>query len=234
MRPPASASAPRISLQELPDARIDELLGLNKKKRERKKLKQDAGAAAAARQTRHSLPSSSEAGPWAAEGAEREPRRHSLPAPAPVGGGGGGGGASSSGGGDRGGDRGGGVPKYSEAVLSGTSRASRAEMAARAAAAAPASPAGPKPSQPPQPQEAEAAAGAAAGTGASTHPGTHVGRGHPKQTWVSCDECEKWRRVVLATSGTKERVARRKAWKCGDNSDARYSSCDTPQVSRAG
>ena len=50
----------------------------------------------------------------------------------------------------------------------------------------------------------------------------------PEQTWVSCDECEKWRRV---TDSQSLRSARR--WRCSDNRDNRHSSCATPQV-RAG
>ena len=47
----------------------------------------------------------------------------------------------------------------------------------------------------------------------------------PEQTWVSCDECEKWRRV---TDSQSLRSARR--WRCSDNRDNRHSSCATPQV----
>ena len=47
----------------------------------------------------------------------------------------------------------------------------------------------------------------------------------PEQTWVSCDDCEKWRRVIDSQS---LRSARR--WRCSDNRDAGHSSCATPQV----
>ena len=47
----------------------------------------------------------------------------------------------------------------------------------------------------------------------------------PEQTWVSCDDCEKWRRVIDSQS---LRSARR--WRCSDNRDNRYSSCATPQA----
>ena len=47
----------------------------------------------------------------------------------------------------------------------------------------------------------------------------------PEQTWVSCDDCEKWRRVA---DSQFLRSARR--WRCGDNRDHRFSSCVTPQA----
>ena len=46
-----------------------------------------------------------------------------------------------------------------------------------------------------------------------------------EQTWVSCDACNKWRRVLDSQS---LRSARR--WRCSDNRDPRYASCATPQA----
>ena len=43
------------------------------------------------------------------------------------------------------------------------------------------------------------------------------------ETWVSCDECGKWRRANLHASDLHEE------WNCHDNPDARYNRCDKPQ-----
>ena len=40
-------------------------------------------------------------------------------------------------------------------------------------------------------------------------------------SWVSCDNCEKWRRV--AQEPTLEK------WCCSDNPDSKHNSCDVPQ-----
>ena len=46
----------------------------------------------------------------------------------------------------------------------------------------------------------------------------------PEETWVMCDGCEKWRRVcTISTSGLAS------AWRCEDNSDPRFASCEAAQ-----
>ena len=80
------------------------------------------------------------------------------------------------------------------------------------------------------PAAAQAAAAAAHGDGAPPpQAGTGAGAdsgsdSDDEQTWVSCDACNKWRRVLDSQS---LRSARR--WRCSDNRDPRYASCATPQ-----
>ena len=46
----------------------------------------------------------------------------------------------------------------------------------------------------------------------------------PEETWVMCDRCEKWRRVgTINTSGLAS------AWRCENNSDPRFASCEAAQ-----
>ena len=39
--------------------------------------------------------------------------------------------------------------------------------------------------------------------------------------WVSCDKCDKWRRVAQEPTAAK--------WYCSDNLDAEHSACSVPQ-----
>ena len=43
----------------------------------------------------------------------------------------------------------------------------------------------------------------------------------PALSWVSCDECQRWRRITLELTLEK--------WCCNDNLDPRYNSCNVPQ-----
>ena len=72
---------------------------------------------------------------------------------------------------------------------------------------------------------AAAVAVVAAAAGADAADAADTSDDEPEQTWVSCDDCEKWRRVVNSQS---LRSARR--WRCRDNVDARHKSCAAPQV----
>ena len=42
-------------------------------------------------------------------------------------------------------------------------------------------------------------------------------------SWVSCDNCDKWRRVAHAQEPTTAK------WYCSDNLDAEHSACSVPQ-----
>ena len=47
---------------------------------------------------------------------------------------------------------------------------------------------------------------------------------HPApSSWISCDKCQKWRRVAQVPTGSG------KEWYCSDNVDGKYSVCNVPQ-----
>ena len=43
----------------------------------------------------------------------------------------------------------------------------------------------------------------------------------PASSWVSCDNCKKWRRVAQEPTADE--------WCCSDNLDAKHSTCNVPQ-----